>query len=33
MHGHFDKDNLIAGLGNINSLAGKNGGVSLGGPQ
>ena len=33
MHGHFDKDNLIVNLGNINSLMGKNAGVGLGGPQ
>lgn len=28
MHGHFEKDNLIVNLGNINSFAGKNAGLS-----
>ena len=32
MHGHFEKDNLLVNLGNINPLMGKNTGT-LGGPQ
>ena len=33
MHSHFEKDNLLVNLGNINSLMGKNAGVGLAAPQ